>query len=108
MTELTKHERVYPRKALRCSAALSMKNKPSIEIRTFDISLGGISWMLSEPIDPNQYCVVKFDASINGNSRPFSAIAKSIYNVRSSADQYRIGFQFLELSAANAAIIAQL
>ena len=108
MTEMTDHERQYPRKVFCCRAALSMEHQSPIEVSTADISLGGIGLTLIEPIDPGQYGVVKFDAFVNGNSHPFSAIVKAIYNVPSSTGQYRTGFQFFELDAANAAIIHEL
>ncbi|HEY8099520.1 MAG TPA: PilZ domain-containing protein [Burkholderiaceae bacterium] len=105
MTEMTDQERVYPRKPFRCRATISIENNPPVELWTVDISLGGISLMLDKQINSGQYGVVKFDALINGISHPFSAIVKTVYGVRNSAGEYRTGFQFFELSAANAAII---
>ncbi|MGZ3237909.1 MAG: PilZ domain-containing protein [Burkholderiaceae bacterium] len=105
MTEMTDQERVYPRKAFRCHATISIENNAPVEIWTVDISLGGISLMLDKPINSGQYGVVKFDALINGISYSFSAIVKAVYGVCSSAGLYRTGFQFFDLSAANAAII---
>lgn len=109
MTEMTESDiRVHPRKLIRCPATLAVDNKPPLNAWTFDISIGGISLMLPEAIDPGQYCVVKFSADINGNVQPFSAIAKSVYSVCSSSGQYRTGFQFHQLNAAGTEIIHQL
>lgn len=58
MTEMTEPEiRVYPRKVFRCRSKLSVENKPPMDVWVLYISLGGMSLMLAEPIDPGQYCV---------------------------------------------------
>lgn len=109
MSEMTEQEyRIYPRKIFRCRARLSFDNKPPIDVWTGDISLSGISLMLTEAQDAGQYCVVKFDATVDGKLCPFSAIAKHIYSVCNSTGLYRAGFQFYELSTENAEIIEKL
>lgn len=109
MTEMTELEvRAYPRKVFRCRAKLLVEDKLPMRAWTVDISIGGISLMLAEPIDPGQYCIVKFDAVVDGISRRFSAMAKSIYSVCSYTGKYRTGFQFPGLSMANASFIDKL
>jgi c-di-GMP-binding flagellar brake protein YcgR len=100
--------RISPRKVFRCRAKLALDGKPSIDAWTIDISPGGMSLMLAEPTDPGQYCVIRFETTINGVPRSFSAIARSVYSVCSFTGQYRIGFQFVQLSAANAAMIDEM
>jgi c-di-GMP-binding flagellar brake protein YcgR len=109
MTEMTESDaRVHPRTSIRCLAKLAVEDQAPIEAWTYDISLGGISLILKRALDPGQYCVVKFEAEIDGNMHSFSAIAKSVYSVSSNSGEYRTGFQFHQLNSANAEIIHKL
>lgn len=109
MTEMTDMEvRTYPRKVFRCRARLAVEDKLPVDAWTVDISIGGMSLMLENHVDPGQYCVVKFTATLGGKERPFSTIARSIYSVCSCTGQHRTGFQFLQLSDENIAFINDL
>jgi c-di-GMP-binding flagellar brake protein YcgR len=109
MTEMTESDiRVHPRKHIRCPVKLSVDNKPPMEAWTFDISLGGISLIVPQAVDPGQFCVIKFDADVGGSIQSFSAIAKAVYSVSSASGEYRTGFQFHQLSAANSEFIHKL
>ena len=109
MTEMVETEtRLHPRTPFRCRAKLAIGEKPALDVVTADISPDGISLMIDQPIDPGQYCVIKFEVTVNGAARQFSSIGKSIYCVPGGRNVSRIGFQFLELNATNAAIIKAL
>lgn len=109
MTDMTDADlRAYPRKTLRCRAKVAVLDKPSLDAWTTDISQGGISLMVPDSINPGQYCVIKFETGINEKAMLFSAIARAVYTVCSSSGEYRTGFQFHDLSAANADFIAAL
>lgn len=109
MTEMTEVDlRIYPRRLLHCFAKLAVIDKPPLDALTVDIPLDGMSLMLVEPIESGQYCVIKFEVAINEDVRLFSAIARSIYCLSSDTCQYRVGFQFRNLSTANVAIINAL
>lgn len=109
MDEMTEVDlRLHLRKVCRSRATLAVLDRPPIDAWTVDISVDGMSLMLAEPIDSGQYCVIKFEVTIDEEVKLFSAIAKSIYSVCSSTGQFRTGLQFHELNAANAAIINAL
>jgi c-di-GMP-binding flagellar brake protein YcgR len=109
MTEMTEPEgRVYPRKPFSCAAKVAIAEKPPMDGSGVDISLGGICLTLPEFVDFGQYCVVKFDATANGVSNQFSALAKSVYCSRTEAGDFRVGFQFFRLDELNTILLHRI
>lgn len=75
--------------------------------RTVDISTSGICLLLEGPLVAGESCVVAFEAPVNGTVRKVMVSAKAVYSIY-SGEGFRIGFQFVQLDAANTSIINQL
>lgn len=107
--EMTEPEtRLHPRKQFNCRARLSVGDKASLDARTLDISLGGICLLAPEPVGFGQYGVVKFEVAIADAPRQFTAVARSVYSVPSGEAGFKVGFQFVQLDAANTALVNDL
>ncbi len=100
--------RSFPRKIMRCHAAVVIPGAAPLRARTLDVSLGGLSLIMAEQLPIGQECTVGFEAPLNGNMVRIAANAKVIYSILSGADGFRIGLQFVRLDAANNKTLAEL
>lgn len=100
--------RSYPRKIVRCTAMVALPDSPILRGRTIDVSLGGVSMMLTEQLRVGLQCNIALDPQINGKVRRIVAKAKVVYSVLSGSDGFRIGFQFIQLDAENNKTLAAL
>lgn len=106
MAEL--EHRIHPRRDFDCRAKLSVGEKASIDVRTIDISLGGVCLMVPEAIPFGQFGVVKFEVQIGAEMQAFSGVARAVYGIPRAGEGYKIGFQFVQLDPANTALIQAL
>jgi len=104
----SKDLRAESRKVLRCTARIVLNNATQIKGRTLDISMGGISVMLDEPLAVQQQCSIEFDAPVGGKIVNVNVMAKSTYCTCVGTSGFRVGFQFGQKSEAALKAIRQL
>ncbi|MGZ5001218.1 MAG: PilZ domain-containing protein [Methylomonas sp.] len=110
MTDMIEPEgRVYPRKKpFHCKAKVAIGEKAPLDASGVDVSMGGVCLLTSEHVEFGQFCVVKFEVAIDGVTRQFSSVSKSIYCAAAGTDGFRVGFQFSGLDQANTALLNEI
>lgn len=93
---------------MRCQAIVVVPGNNPVRCRTLDLSLGGLSLMLSEQLRVGQECTIGFEAPLDGKMVRVMGQAKVVYSILAGADGFRIGMQFTNMDAANSKIVAQL
>lgn len=97
--------RVAPRKVLKVRSRVIMQNGPTLQGKTLDISISGICVMVDGPIPAGHLCMIIFDTLIKGIPKQVSATAKAVYSI-CGKEGFRTGFQFSQLTPANATVIS--
>jgi len=100
--------RSFPRKILRCPAIVVFPGATPMRARMLDLSLGGLSLLIGEQLQPGQECTVGFEAPLNGKPVRVMGQAKIVYSILSGNDGFRVGLQFVKLDAANSKLVAEL
>ena len=100
--------RATPRKKLNNRANVVLADGKSFAGRTVDISQGGISIVLQEPIAAAQSCIILLELFAGDRVRQFNAPARVVYSICSGTAGFRIGFQFINLSPTNVEILNAL
>ncbi|WP_151636570.1 PilZ domain-containing protein [Noviherbaspirillum aerium] len=100
--------RSFPRKVMRCQAIVVVPGGNPVRCRTLDISLGGLSLMLSEQLRVGQECTIGFEAPLDGKMVRVMGQGKVVYSILAGADGFRVGMQFTNMDGANSKIVAQL
>lgn len=103
-----KELRVDTRKILRCAATVLLQGSIRLRARALDISMNGISLMLTEQIPTALQCVIVFEAPANGKMVKVSVGAKAIYCTCVGTSGFRCGFQFDKANEVAAKAIRQL
>ena len=100
--------RAGARKILRCPARLTLAEGIALRGRTFDVSMGGLSIMLDNPLPLGTRCTVDFEAMIGGKTVKIHVAAKVIHCALSGTDGFRVGFQLERNDEAAARAMRQL
>lgn len=89
-------QRKSARKILKVKAVVAMDGQAPMLVRTLDISANGVSISVPEPMRGGQAGQISFDLMVDGKSTPIATRVKVMYCIFSS-DEFKIGFQFLNL-----------
>ncbi|GAA0745921.1 PilZ domain-containing protein [Ideonella azotifigens] len=110
MAELKGAERrLHERKPLRGTAQLVFPSQPPLEVRTWDISAGGIAIIASANPPPKLRCVIRFVVPLlTGGGTPVEVKVQVAHSVLSSNHgAFMVGLQFEGLSAAGEQAVAR-
>jgi c-di-GMP-binding flagellar brake protein YcgR len=99
--------RQYVRRPFRGLAYLVFPGAESIEVRTFDLSVGGVGIIV--PTNPPHLatCVIRLSIPVNGAARKsFEAKTQVVHSLLSSSERgFKVGLRFMGLDAAMATAI---
>jgi c-di-GMP-binding flagellar brake protein YcgR len=96
------------RKMLRCAAVIMLPGGAALRGRTSDISIGGVSLIVTDQLPADQICKLVLDTVLNGRTVRFTVDSKVVYSILSGTDGYRTGVQFLSMDAANKKLLEEL
>jgi hypothetical protein len=99
--------RAAARKILRCRARVGLQTGVALNARSIDISISGMCLMVDGPLSAGQSCMLMFETPIKGVPKQINVVAKVVYSICGS-DGFRAGFQFVQPSATNTALINAL
>jgi|GEM_PF-2266265 len=95
------------RKALNTNGLLASQGHEPVEVKTVDLSLGGVAVAMPYRMALNQACIVTFDMPIQDKIRRVAAVAEVAYSVRNTKQDFKTGLRFVELDAAGAAAVGE-
>lgn len=100
--------RRHERKPLRASALLQLPDGAPLQVRTVDVSAGGLGVVSPVNINPRLPCMVRVNLPVNPSGQALlEAQATIAYCVLSGSESgFLIGLQFLNLPVASARAIA--
>lgn len=99
-------QRKTERKIVKVKVLVKLEGGEAIMGRTFDLGASGVGVLLDVPLKMALQARVSIGLLINGVLTPMHTQARVQYCIFSSGD-YRIGFQFLQLDAAVAAMLGR-
>lgn len=82
------------RKVIRNRAVIGTHERGILQGYTADISVGGLSVLLTTPLVVNTTCSVHFDLSINGKTVRVAGVGKVANCACSGLDGFRVGMKF--------------
>ena len=97
-----------PRKLVAGRIKLATDSGLRQEGRLLDLSNGGLSATMEDPIRPGVLCLLDCEVSQAGKMHTISLIAKAIECILVRGKGYRIGFQFQKVSDGSVAVIRAL
>lgn len=100
--------RIFPRKIFRCPAKLAVLGSEPVQARAVDISLGGLSVIVSGQLHIGQICNVDFEVPLNGKTVRVMVTAKVVYCILGETDGFRVGLQFMQLDPGISKTLAEL
>lgn len=105
MSASEEERRVTERKPLRIRATVVLGQTQSFEVRTLDLSVGGMGIVAQANPRPGTHMGIRFMLPLKpGGYVPFEARAKVIHSVYSASEQgFKIGLVFLALNEGAAA-----
>ncbi len=96
------------RKVLRCRARLQLSDGKTFDVRTLDITGGGISVMAQHGFNAGELCSLVFESPINGALQTFTAEVKIVYATRADTDGTRLGLRFMSADPLRTQLIESL
>lgn len=105
-----RERRQHARVVLRSTAYLLLSGHSPIEVRTFDIGIGGIGIVAPANPPANLSCTIRVTIPVKPQgSTSFEVQAKVVNSVLSgSEDGFRVGLQFINLSSTAESAILRL
>ena len=102
-TERREHER----KPLRASGQLLLPNRAPMEVRTVDLSLGGMGVVVPANLAPKLACLVRVALPLKPKGSALMEAQATVAHSVLSGNQagFLVGLQFTSVSAASAAAI---
>jgi len=79
-----------------------------LDAHTVDLSAGGVSLVCPQQLNPGLHCVVELGTGRPELSDPLTVRAAVCYCVGVAPGQFRVGLQFIDLSDADAQLIAAM
>jgi c-di-GMP-binding flagellar brake protein YcgR len=103
------NRRKHARKALRRNAHLLFPDRPSILVRTTDISKGGLGAIADVNLLPGTSCMVRLSLPLHPQDKTVLNIQVQVaHSVFSHAEKgFKVGFQFIDLPPLETEVIAQ-
>lgn len=100
-------QRSSPRRPIRCKVRIIGPTGQMINGESFDLSTGGIGVILDLNLAIGDICTVMFAPYTHGSVKSVSVTASVAYCMLNTAG-FRTGFQFLNVPATTAAVIASI
>ncbi len=94
----TSNRRSFQRKAIRQMATIVL-GEQRIEVRTWDLSLDGMSLVTPRPMPPGRHCTVTFALPQDGVDRIVTALLKIVYSSYTGPEAFKVGAVFANLDA---------
>jgi hypothetical protein len=109
LTEVAEEERrAAPRKILSVRAKVEMPGNKTLDGQTVDVSETGMSVVTPFELRPGQECTISLDLSACGVDSEIHIVGRACYCVKSGAETFRTGMQFVQLTAETQAFIAAM
>lgn len=96
------------RKVLRCRAQLRMADGSSVEVRTVDITAGGMSVMSQQNLATGDSASLVFKLPVHGALQTLTADVRIVYATPVGFEGTRIGLRFVAADPVRAQLIAGL
>ncbi|HEU0199371.1 MAG TPA: PilZ domain-containing protein [Burkholderiaceae bacterium] len=93
------------RKVVRRPVVIAVGGRPVAEGKTLDVSMEGLSLVVSNPMKPGAKCAVSFDLPRNGKFSKVSAAARVVWCALSGGEGFHVGLEFETVDAAAAKAI---
>ena len=94
----TSNRRSFQRKAVRRDATL-VHAEQALHVRTWDISLDGMSLVTPRPVPPGRQCTVTFDLPMADGPRTVTAALKIVYSSYTGPEAFKVGALFASLES---------
>jgi hypothetical protein len=101
----TSNRRSFQRKAVRQPATIVHADQVT-QVRTWDISLDGMSLVTTKPMPPGRHCTVTFEMPLADGDRMVTAPLKIVYSSYTGPEAFKIGAVFANLEADVAEVIS--
>jgi len=101
MSALDEERRKTERKALRARATVILGQTQGFEVRTLDVSVGGMAIVAQANPPPGVVLSIRFMMPLKPSGyAPFEARARVVHSVFSSAESgFKVGLSFIDLPA---------
>ncbi|HEX2542658.1 MAG TPA: PilZ domain-containing protein [Caldimonas sp.] len=94
----TSNRRSFQRKAVRQPATVVHADQAT-QVRTWDISLDGMSLVTPRPMPPGRHCTVTFDIPTDAGDKTITAPLKIVYSSYTGPEAFKVGAVFGTLEA---------
>ncbi len=92
------NRRSFQRKALRQPATIVHADQ-TLQVRTWDLSLEGMSLLSPRPMPPGRHCSVSFVVPLAGGERNVTLPLKIVYSSYTGPEAFKVGAVFASLDA---------
>lgn len=92
------NRRSFQRKALRQPATIVHADQ-TLQVRTWDLSLEGMSLLSPRPMPPGRHCSVSFVVPLAGGERTVTLPLKIVYSSYTGPEAFKVGAVFASLDA---------
>lgn len=100
--------RTARRQTVRQPAVLTMTDESRHEVRTVDLSHGGISLQTDSQIRLAQYCAVSFKVRLGETDHNVLAMGQVVYSDPDAELGFKTGVQFIRIDDSSRAVFHQL
>lgn len=94
----TSNRRSFQRKAIR-QAATIVQGEQAMAVRTWDLSVDGMSLVTPRPMPPGRQCTVTFAIPRNGGDLTVTTPLKIVYSSYTGPEAFKVGAVFFNLDA---------
>ena len=94
----TSNRRSFQRKAIRQAATIVHADQ-AMAVRTWDLSVDGMSLVTPRPVPPGRHCTVTFAIPQQGGDRTITAPLKIVYSSYTGPEAFKVGAVFSNLDA---------
>ncbi len=92
------NRRSFQRKALRQPATVVHADQ-AMKVRTWDLSLEGMSLVSPRPMPPGRHCTVSFVVPLAAGERSVTVPLKIVYSSYTAPEAFKVGAVFANLDA---------
>jgi hypothetical protein len=106
MTSTKPEQRRAARKPLESTGVLTLGGIP-FNIKTVDVSSGGLSFLVNKQLPVGRDCHVNFDVPVAGQAHIVAVSAHVVYCFFRGEEGYKIGLEFLQVHADGSEVIGR-
>lgn len=97
-----------PRKTFKRRATITLDDAPPIDVRTVDLSMGGVAFMTEHPLPEGLSCKIAIQAFFEDGLTHIIAKGRVADAILVGLQGYRIGMQFSSLDADTKALVSRV